>query len=133
MLQKWQLVEEVVALVFDTTSSNSGWRNGAAQKLECFLEKKVFYHACRHHVYELIVKAVWQAIFGEKTTGPENSHFYQLKTKWSLIDKNKSFKQISVPDILQSEAEQAAEKLKKMLMTKGSQFRADYRQCAMNA
>ena len=42
MLQKWQLVEEVVALVFDTTSSNSGWRNGAARMLECFLEKKVF-------------------------------------------------------------------------------------------
>ena len=40
ILQKWQLVEEVVALVFDTTSSNSDWRNVAAQMLECFLEKK---------------------------------------------------------------------------------------------
>ena len=97
------------------------------------MRKKFSYHACCHHVYELIVKAVWKAIFGEKTTGPENSHFNQLKTKWSLIDKNKSFKQISAPDILQSQAEQAAEKLKKMLKTKGSQFRADYRQCAKNA
>ena len=48
------------ALVFDTTSANSGWKSGAAVLLEERLHTKVFYLACRHHVYELIIKAVWK-------------------------------------------------------------------------
>ena len=40
MLQLWQLEDKVRALVFDTTASNSGWKNGAAKILEELLEGK---------------------------------------------------------------------------------------------
>ena len=55
MLLMWQITNNVKALVFDTTSSNSGWKNGAAKLLEEQLGRKVFYHACRHHIYELVI------------------------------------------------------------------------------
>ena len=46
MLLMWQITNNIKALVFDTTSSNSGWKNGAAKLLEEQLGRKVFYHAC---------------------------------------------------------------------------------------
>ena len=42
MLQLWQLADSVRALVFDTTASISGWKQGAAKLLEEKLRRKVF-------------------------------------------------------------------------------------------
>ena len=69
MLLIRQITINVKALVFDTTSSNSGWKNGAAKLLEEQLGRKVFYHACRHHIYDLVIRAVWKSIFGKKQRG----------------------------------------------------------------
>ena len=79
ILLMWQITNNLKALVFDTTSSNSGWKNGAAKLLEEQLGRKVFYHACRHHIYELVIRAVWKSIFGKETTGPENPIFNEFK------------------------------------------------------
>ena len=58
MLLMWQITNNFKALVFDTTSSNSGWRNGAAKLLEEQQGRKAFYRACRHHINELVIRAV---------------------------------------------------------------------------
>ena len=79
------------ALVFDTTSSNSGWKSGAAKLLEKKIGCEVFYNACWHHVYELVRGNVWRAIFGKSMTGPENVLFNQFKRNWENIDKSKLF------------------------------------------
>ena len=94
----WQITNNVKALVFDITSSNSSWKNGAAKLLEEQLGQKVFYHACRHHIYELVILAVWKSIFGKETTGPENPMFNEFKRKWRNIDKTKSFKTLNFSD-----------------------------------
>jgi len=98
MLLMWQITNNVKALVFDTSSSNSGWKNGVAKLLEEQLGRKVFYHACRHHIYELVIRAVWKSIFGKETTGPENPMFNKFKRKWGNIDKTKSFKTLNFSD-----------------------------------
>ena len=54
-LQSWQFDDEVRALVFDTTASITGWKNGVGKILEELSGRKLFYNACRHHVYELVV------------------------------------------------------------------------------
>ena len=84
--------------VFDATSSNSSRKNGAAKVLEEQLGRKVFYHACRHHIYELVVRAVWKSIFGKETTGHENAMFNEFEGKWGYIDKTKSFKTLNFSD-----------------------------------
>ena len=51
--------EHIVALVFDTTSSNTGVRQGATVRLQEALDRPVLFLGCRHHISELIVKACW--------------------------------------------------------------------------
>ena len=38
-LLDWNLVPEICGMVFDTTSSNTGWLNGAASKIEIMLNR----------------------------------------------------------------------------------------------
>jgi len=40
---------------------------------------------CHHHVYELVLGAVFDEIFGS-TSGPEVPVFKKLQTKWEEID-----------------------------------------------
>ena len=65
----------VIGIAFDNTSSNSESIKGAAKLLEEELAKKLLYHACRHHIYELQIGAVWQELFDE-VKGPDNIWFY---------------------------------------------------------
>ena len=39
LLKKWGINEEVKVVVFDTTSSNSGWKSGTCMQVEQFLEE----------------------------------------------------------------------------------------------
>ena len=65
LLGEWGIreVARILALVFDTTSSNSGYKEGAAKWLEEALGP-VLWNACRHHVYELHVKHPYEALMG---------------------------------------------------------------------
>jgi hypothetical protein len=58
MLDDWQLKQDVVALVFDTTASNTatGIRNGCASLIEKDLNHPLLWLACRHHMYEVHIK-----------------------------------------------------------------------------
>ena len=59
LLEVWNLKQQVKALVFDTTASNTGWNNGAAKCLEKLLDQKLFYNASRHHIYELTIGVLY--------------------------------------------------------------------------
>ena len=135
MLELWDLTDEVKAIVFDTTASNSGWKSGAAKLLENLLNRKVFYNACRHHIYELVVKVAWISIFGKATTGPENQLFNQFKSKWSNIDKHQTFKTLKFSSAtLNKRAGDVVNDIKQLveMERKTSQvfLRDDYKQCA---
>jgi len=80
LLELWQLVPNIVGLVFDTTASNTGTTKGAAGLFEQKLEKKLFYSACRHHILEIIIGAVWKTLFGT-SMGPQNEIFGKFKEK----------------------------------------------------
>jgi len=97
LLEAWDICDRVVALVFDTTASNSGVHKGAAKLLEERLNRKLLYLACRHHVLELVVAAVWRELFGD-TVGPENTYFAQFKKAWQAIDKNLPIQTLTLSD-----------------------------------
>ena len=75
MLQIWKIADNMKALVFDTTSSNNGWKCEAAKLLIKKLSRKVLYNAWRHHIYELVVRTLWKSLFGKETTGPKITMF----------------------------------------------------------
>ena len=87
-LNMWGITDNVQALSFDTTSSNTGRHNGACILIEQKLKKNMFYFACRHHVLELILGAAFSAVL-KGTSGPEVTLFKRFKDQWKHIDETK--------------------------------------------
>lgn len=80
----WNLLDNLIALVFDTTSSNTGWKNGCAALVEKEVGHALLWTACRHHVYELHVRHVWDAVNGSHN-GPIEPILKMLQDIWDSI------------------------------------------------
>jgi hypothetical protein len=134
IVQRWKVADNIRALVFDTTASNSGWRRGACVRIELLLEKKLFMLACRHHMYERILAAVYKELFGS-TSAPDNVAFAQFRESiWKNIKTGEDFKILKINDRwLKSKKEHSIQCLKRFLLTPGRNnilTRDDYRECA---
>ena len=89
-LKEWNLIDNVIGMCFDTTSSNTGWLSGAAVKIEEQLEKPLLWLPCRKHIAELILKAAWESVFG-KDMSPFYTEFKEFQeTWWTKLDKTKA-------------------------------------------
>jgi len=64
-------------------------------QLEDVLHKKLFYFACRHHVMEIIIGAVWKEVFGP-TSIPDNPDFKDFKKLWDSLADKSSFKTLNI-------------------------------------
>ena len=85
-LEEWDLCDKVKAMCFDTTSSNTGRKNGACILLEQKLQHKLLYLACRHHVLEIIIGAAFEKAIG-RSSGPDVLLFNRFKEQWSFMDQ----------------------------------------------
>ena len=87
LCEEWNLVDRITGMCFDTTATNSGHKNGSCTIFEReFVGKKLLWLACRHHIYELILKNVYKSLFG-KTTSPDNDNFKFFRdVSWQVID-----------------------------------------------
>lgn len=63
-----------------------GVMNGAAVVLEQILEKSILYLPCRHHIFEIVLKSVFNAKLKSPSTGPDEPIFKRFKDSWSKID-----------------------------------------------
>lgn len=135
LLNVWGLVDNIIALVFDTTASNTAVKKGAAKLLEEKIGRKLLLLACRHHVDEVIIGGVWKLLFG-KTVGPENQLFLKFKRDWKQLDKEKAVKTLSITNPwLKKRRDDVVHELTKLLSGDGKKAmpRDDYRECAENA
>lgn len=85
-LLDWNVDQNIVALCCDTTASNTGRINGAASLLEKKLEKDLLYLPCRHHIYEVILRGVFECKFGP-TTSNDVPLFKKFQVQWPNINK----------------------------------------------
>lgn len=85
-LEKWDLKDKVSALCCDTTASNTGRLNGACVLLENMLGRDLLYLPCRHHIYELVLKAVFQRKLPHLSTSPDVPLFKNFKIGWKNIN-----------------------------------------------
>lgn len=86
LLLDWDLIDKVQAFVFDTTSSNSGRLNGGCVLLEQLLNRDVLFFACRHHVFEIILQAVFSYVKVTVMNGPDIPLFKRFKNFWKNVD-----------------------------------------------
>ena len=64
VLNNVNMCGEVQALVFDTTSSNSGSKRGSVKLLQDRLNHPILALACRHHIAELAIKHANEVVRG---------------------------------------------------------------------
>ncbi|KAK3925525.1 Replicase polyprotein 1ab [Frankliniella fusca] len=86
LLIDWDLKENLMGLVFDTTSTNSGRWGGACVLIQQKLGKELLEFACRHHVLELVLGAVFDNLVGNSKS-PDLLFGDFLKNHWKTIDK----------------------------------------------
>jgi len=86
-LDEWGIRQQIRGLVFDTTASNTGLKNGACTFIEHSLDHEMAWVACRHHVMELVLASVFRALFGP-TGGPDVALFKRFQTNWPYIDQS---------------------------------------------
>lgn len=77
---------QVVALICDNASNNTGIERGTSKNLEEDFKKALLRLNCRHHIYEIIVKDVYHHLFSSDT--PNNLFQPILKEKWSSLRAN---------------------------------------------
>lgn len=87
MYDDWKGFNKYVAYSFDTTSSNTGPNSGACVLLEEILGRKLIYLGCRHHMYEIVLKNVFEKKFGA-TSAPETPIFNRFADKWPEIKQD---------------------------------------------
>ena len=85
LLDSWQVRGNAAALVFDTTSSNTGSESGAAKFIEEAVGHPILYNACRLHVSELHIMKAVQTVTGS-TKDPGVSLFRCLKKEWNELE-----------------------------------------------
>ncbi|XP_065223043.1 uncharacterized protein LOC135847444 [Planococcus citri] len=85
-LMDWNLDEKVQILYCDTTASNTGRFNGACVRLEQELERDLLLFACCHHVYELLLKAAFEAKLPQVTKSPDIPLFKKFRDSWKNIN-----------------------------------------------
>ena len=79
-----EMVDKAEAVVFDTTSSNSGKWRGSVALLEELLQRVLLWLACRHHVSELCIKHAHEAVRGP-SSGPDDPLFKRFKERFGFI------------------------------------------------
>lgn len=85
----WNLEDRVQILCCDTTASNTGRINGACVLLEQKLDREMLIFACRHHIYELVLKSVFEAKISQVTTSPDIPLFKNFRENWKNVDADK--------------------------------------------
>ena len=84
-MNDWHLRDQVAALSFYTTASNTGHRSGACTLIEQKLENDILHFPCRHHIMELIVGSAFEKVTAT-STGPEIQILQRFQQKWQGID-----------------------------------------------
>ena len=123
-LNKWGAQDNVCGMCFDTTSSNTGWIKGACVLIEEMLGRPLLWLPCRHHICELLLKAAWEAVFGEDME-PSYTEMGIFQKNWEKIDKN-NFEILNLKPWMKHYRAKVVPFLKSLLQSK--QPRDDYRE-----
>lgn len=86
-IEKNSLQQRVVGLVCDTEAVNTGRLTGICVEIERALKTPVLHLMCRHHIFEVVLRDVFESIFGG-TTGARITTFDILKESWHEIKSN---------------------------------------------
>ena len=85
LLDKWNCGGNVIGMVFDTTSANTGHKTAACISIQRDLDKSLLWLACRHHIGEVLLEHVWRDLAVEVSKSPDVTVFTRFRDKWSQL------------------------------------------------
>ena len=85
-LHDWNLNDQVQIMCCDITASNTRNLNGPCVLLEQRLERELLLFACCHHIYELVLKSVFEAKIKQVTNRTDIPLFKKFRDNWRNID-----------------------------------------------
>lgn len=85
-MKQWNITNQVRAMSFDTTASNTGAKKGACALLEAKAGRNLLWLACRHHVFEIMLSKIFTLCFGPSSS-PETPLFKRFRDVWDTIPK----------------------------------------------
>ena len=91
----WGAADNIVAINFDTTASNTGPWSGSAIRFNHFLNRPLLFLACRHHVFDLFAKNTFHKIVGYDPS-PDVAIFKKMKDVYPNIDTSGPFQKFDV-------------------------------------
>ena len=83
LCEYFEVCDGIFGICADTTAANTGHKNGAIVILAQVLEKPFLWLLCRHHISEIMIKACYQAVTGEKSIGPSRKMFSDIRNDWT--------------------------------------------------
>ncbi|CAH1101153.1 unnamed protein product [Psylliodes chrysocephalus] len=82
----WNVDEKVQIMCCDTTVFNTGRLKGACVLLEQKSDRELVRFACRHHVYELVLKCVLEAKIHQITSSSDIKMLTKFRYNWKTIN-----------------------------------------------
>ncbi|GBM75703.1 hypothetical protein AVEN_36100-1 [Araneus ventricosus] len=106
VLKDWGLEYKAQILCSDTTSSNTGRINGTITFLELYADREMTYFPCRDHIYELVLRSVFEYELNEVTSSPDVAFFKKIrKKKWNNLEKENYMDRYKYLNAICSESE----------------------------
>lgn len=129
VLVDWNIADKVVAASFDTTSTNTGLGNGALAFLNKFLGRELIDLACRHHIFEIALKNVFDTVCGT-TSAPETLIFNRFGQNWDQIKHKKCNSGLNDSIVRSNISDEECQQIKDFCLgqLKQKQIRGDYRE-----
>ena len=85
LLEEWKCKSSVKGMVFDTTSANTGAQTAGCISMQHVLNRPLLWIACRHHVGEVVLSHVWDALKIETSKSPDVSLFTRFKERFATL------------------------------------------------
>ena len=85
LLRSWNCVGSIVNMTFDTTASNTGHVSAVCITLQQSIGRALLWSACRHHVREVLLTHVFNALKVEMSKSPEIMVFTRFKKHFDTI------------------------------------------------
>ncbi|KAL4090669.1 hypothetical protein QTP88_025463 [Uroleucon formosanum] len=85
-LEDWCVTDNIQALCCDTTASNMGLIKYASVLLKNLLQRNILYMPCRHHIFEIVLRSVFEVKFGITTSGSDVLIFIRFREFWSNVN-----------------------------------------------
>ena len=86
LAEDWNCAGKISAMVFDTTSTNTGRLSAGCICIQERAEKALLWCACRKHMGEVLLDKAWKCLGVEAERSPEVSIFLRFREKFPHLD-----------------------------------------------